>query len=467
VKRSMCVGWCAATLTMLLGGILDAGTAAAAPDFDGSRVALAVPKGPGPSQYDQVWLRKYGPSDAGHVLVLNAGSPSGQGNFDALAAVLVARVPNLAVWTVDRRENALEDFTGFLTDDPDDALGYYFLGEPVDGRTFTRVAPEDAPYVHEWGLALQMSDLHAVVLAARDGGKRGVILGGHSMGAIATPTYAVWDFDGRPGFADLEALVMIDGVPFGAFQAFVAGTPYARPWRTVAEAQAGLAAFAQRSPFGSAGPDSPIPQWVEGVAPELLCRYALADPQGESVLQPLLDAVYPLPSYPITNEALLGVIVSEGLASDALRARVGRLARSGSPRPWVNGRHSSVPAFCDAFVTEPGNSMEWYYPARLDVDLMLGTPDLRRSAVTDYLGLRPWHLRDLALPIYVFETGLSRGGVRRGTQKLVQSSRIRRVTFASDQAMGHVDPLLDFPDENRFVQTVVPFLRHIVTGTER
>lgn len=443
--------------------LLAAAPAAAQPEtLDGDRVALAVPRGPGPALYDQVWIRKYGPVDAGHVLVLIAGSPSGQGNFDALATELVARVPGLQVWSYDRRENALEDVTGFLPGDPDVALGYYFLGEPVTGRTFARVAPEDAPFVREWGLALQLGDLRQVVLAARDGGKRGVILGGHSMGAITTPVYAAWDFDGEPGYRDLEAMVMIDGVPFGAFDAFVAGTPFGKPWQTVAQAQAALDALETQSPFGSAGPVSAIPQWIEGVAPELACQYALTDPDGESLLQPLFGLVYPLPDFAISNEAFLGIVIGEGLASSALKARLGKLARSGDPRPWVNGPYSSVPAFCAAFTREPGNSMEWYYPVRLDMDLLLAVPEVRRTAVTDYLGLRPYHMRDVDLPIYVFETGITKGGVLRAARRLMRASRIRHATFASDQAMGHVDPLVDFPERNRFLQTVVPFLRGIV-----
>ena len=55
--------------------------------------------------------------------------------------------------------------------------------------------------------------------------------------SIITPTYAAWDFDGEPGWRDLEALVLIDGAPFGAFSAFVAGTSFATPWQTVAEAR--------------------------------------------------------------------------------------------------------------------------------------------------------------------------------------------------------------------------------------
>ena len=40
-----------------------------------------------------------------------------------------------------------------------------------------------------------------------------------------------------------------------------------------------------------------------------------------------------------------------------------------------------------------------------------------------------------------------------------------RATMVSDQSMRHVDPLVDFPEHNRFLQTVVPFLRGIVASS--
>src|SRR6185295_14717983 len=139
----------------------------AAPSDDGERVAIAVAPAPGPAQYNQVWVRKYGPRDARHVLILVPGSPSGQGNYETLAPALVREVADLAVWTLDRRENGLEDTTGFELDDPDKAFGYYFLGSQVRGRSFTPVSDVDGAFVREWGVNVVFNDLHRVVLAAR------------------------------------------------------------------------------------------------------------------------------------------------------------------------------------------------------------------------------------------------------------------------------------------------------------
>jgi hypothetical protein len=436
------------------------------PVVEGQRVAIQVPAGPGPAQYNTVWVRKYGPPGAGHVLVLVPGSPSGQGNYNAIAPALVRAVSDLEVWTLDRRENGLEDGSVFAMNDPDLALDYYLLGRKVHGRRFTPIADKDAGFVREWGINLVFSDLHAVVQAARDGGRRRVILGGHSMGAVQTPTYAVWDFDGEPGYRDLEALVMIDGAPFEAFKEMLAGTAFDQPWQTVEEAQAGLQQFAKQSPFGFAGTPLPLPLWVVGVLPELACQYALKDPNDPALLQILGPALLPLPKVPwlpVTNEAFFGLVSSEG-STASFNVRTGQLAPTGLPRPWVNGTFGNVPSMCATFVAEPGNGMAWFYPVRLDVDLFLATPYLRRTAVTDYLQMRPFHLSTLDLPVFVFETSLSNGGVIASAQRMVAASSIRHAEMHCDQAMGHLDPLADFPDQNLFFQKVVPFLQGVVSG---
>src|SRR5262249_55563914 len=98
------------------------------------------------------------------------GSPAGQSNFGWLAPLLVQSVPNVAVWTIDRRENGLEDGSTFALGDPDFSLAYFFL----DGG-FVPVGGDDAPFVRQWGATVTLEDLRRVVLAARDGERRGVI----------------------------------------------------------------------------------------------------------------------------------------------------------------------------------------------------------------------------------------------------------------------------------------------------
>ena len=111
------------TLVLWIAAITPSRVAAEGAPHDGERVAIAGAPAPGPAVYNQVWVRKYGPREAAHVLVLIPGSPAGQGNYDALAPALVERVPDLAVWTLDRRGNALEDVSIMAVGDPDLSQG--------------------------------------------------------------------------------------------------------------------------------------------------------------------------------------------------------------------------------------------------------------------------------------------------------------------------------------------------------
>jgi hypothetical protein len=447
-------------------GSLAAAVPAAAAQPAGRRVTIAGARAPGPARLDKVFLREYGPRRARTILILTPGSPGSQGNYAHLAPWLVRRVAGLGVWAVDRRSNAREDVSVFEQGDAERSLGYYLLGEPVDGHVFRWVRAARAPYMGRWGAAVAIADLHRVVRAARRGGRR-VILGGHSAGAVTVPAYAAWDFHGRPGYRDLAGLLQIDGAEFGAFARYTRGTSFARPYTTAAQARRGLRRHATQPAFGIAGPELPLPLWTVGVLPEIACQFALEDPRGASVLQGVipsaLRSLVGLPAEAITNEAFMGVLTTNGEVS-ALQIRTGHLAAGGSPRPWVDGPYSSVAGVCATFTQEPGNGLEWYYPARLDVDLFQGMATLTPDGATRVLGLRPRHLHAVTTPLYAFQTGLSHGGVLRGTRTFIRRSRVRSHWLYSDRHMGHFDPLEDVPRRNRFVQTVVPWLRDLVAG---
>jgi pimeloyl-ACP methyl ester carboxylesterase len=447
--------------------IVAAGPAGAA-EPKGKRVTIRGAPAPGPKRLDKVFLREYGPSDAKTILVLTPGSPGSQGNYARLAPWLVQRVPGLAVWAVDRRSNALEDISVFQRNDATKSLGYYLLGERVGGRTFKPVSERKAPYIRKWGATVAINDLHRVVDAARKGGRK-VILGGHSAGAVTVPVYAAWNFHGRPGYNDLAGMLQVDGAEFGAFDAYLKGTDYYPPYLTKRDAKQGLAKHDKESEFGIAGAPLPVPLWTVGVLPEIACQFAAEDPQGTSVLQSVVPKSVRkqigLPREAITNEAFMGIYTTNGLAS-AFQMRTGRLAAHGSPRPWVNGPYSSVPSVCRTFTQEPGNGLEWYYSARLDMDLFQAMPTLQPTGATRYLGLHPRYLHGVNIPLYAFQTSISGGGVLRGTEKFIRRSNVRSHWLYQDLQMGHFDPLEDFPAHNRFVQTVVPWLRDLVAGTD-
>jgi len=449
----------AATLLLFAAVVAWPGAAGAAAKLpDSRRVAIEGVKGPGPASYDRVWVRKYGAPDPSCVLVLVPGSPAGQGGFGWVAADIAKRVDGLAVWAMDRRSNALEDTAPFRSGDAGDALPYYFGGAPFDGRRFDPVDAEQAPWARRWGAAMTLGDLRRVIKAASDGGRRCVILGGHSFGALEVPAYAAWDFNGRPGFRDLDGLVLIDGGLFNAFGSLLSANGFP-PFANVGEAKARIAALQTETPFNS-DEGGGIPEWQVGVVPEMVCDYALEQPDAPSALQAggfgALILTDP-PPFPITNEAFAGLFDKQALGDQG--ARLGHLATAGSPRGWNDGSYASVARYCSTFTQEPGNGLEWYFPVRLEIDLAQGMEQMVPNATTRYLGLRPKHLSEIDTPLYVLETKLSDGGVLRAAHKFVRRSSIRKATLVAAPRMSHYDPLMDVPAKNRFVKTVVPFLK--------
>ena len=62
-----------------------------------------------PAQYNKVGVLKVGPSSAKNVLVLEPGTSAGSAYFVPLSKWIVAKTPGWQVWSVERRENLLED----------------------------------------------------------------------------------------------------------------------------------------------------------------------------------------------------------------------------------------------------------------------------------------------------------------------------------------------------------------------
>ncbi|HEY2440326.1 MAG TPA: hypothetical protein VGI07_08855, partial [Solirubrobacteraceae bacterium] len=62
-----------------------------------------------PARYDKVGVIKVGRPSARNVLVLEPGTSAGGGYFVPLARWIVSKAPGWQVWSVERRENLLED----------------------------------------------------------------------------------------------------------------------------------------------------------------------------------------------------------------------------------------------------------------------------------------------------------------------------------------------------------------------
>jgi len=170
-----------------------------------------------PDQYDQVGVLKEGPPSAKKILVLVPGTSAGATYFAPLAQDIVSRMRGWQVWSVERRENLLEDQSmldrvkrGEATPRQlfDYYLGYIFNGSITDH--IVNVPDTSVLFARGWGMRVAVEDLRRVIEEARSE-SRYVVLGGHSLGGSIATAYATWDFGGRPGADDLSGLVYIDG----------------------------------------------------------------------------------------------------------------------------------------------------------------------------------------------------------------------------------------------------------------
>jgi pimeloyl-ACP methyl ester carboxylesterase len=435
----------------LLATLALAGPAAAAT----KTVAVKSP-GPGPSATDKVYVTKIGPSTAKTVLVLIPGFQGGAGDFTLVGRDIVRRVPGVQVWALDRRSEALEDTRVFR-----DAVAQrttvkaafdYYLGWLADSSVKTHYQPLDQSklgYAKRWGLSVALNDVRRVVLAARRQGKR-VILGGHSLGASMTTLYATWDFHGRPGYKDVDGLVLIDGGTLGSFTVpSLAGTKKA------------LADLERGEPFVDLlGLRLP---WAAGIFSQVAALAALEEPTAPSIMGtfPLLPAAF-RPPIPATNRGGLGYAFDKDTSPPSLsliRVNAGHLGQDGD---WVDGDVTPIKRLAEAFAGQP-NATEWYFPRKLTIDVD-AAQFLERNAQTRLLGLRPWHLREVDVPVYAYQTDLTGGRVLRGARRFVSRSRSpRRLARFVDASKtdSHLDPLVAAPATSTFLKTVVPWLRAV------
>ena len=432
---------------------------AAAPGLARDRlIDVQTPPAPGPAELNHVTVHQFGPARAKRVLVLLPGTFGGAGNFTLIAHALVKRTEGLQVWAIDRRTNALEDTAVFaraergeipLQQAFDYYLGWIFSGSPDH---FNFLPSTAAPYAREWGMAVALNDARAVVQLARRGGRREVVLGGHSLGASLAAAYAAWDFNGRPGYKDLDGLVLIDGGLMGSF----GGSDLAQAQQAIANLQTG-SPFLDLLGLG-------IPE-IAGVFAEIGGLYAEKDPTGSaSTLQsfPLLPDQFN-PPFPVTNRALLGYAFDRDTSPSSLsllHVNGGGIAGAGDPRDWVDGGVTQIARLAAMFGQEPTNGVEWYYPKRLSIDTG-GAQPMQANDVTGFLGLRLFYTSKINVPLYAIATDLGGARVLDGAANLIGASKItrRESTLVNRMAlMSHLDPLVAAPKQNGFLKTVVPFL---------
>jgi hypothetical protein len=407
---------------------------------------------PGPARFDRVRVIEQGPRKAKSVLVLVPGTSGGAAYFRPVARDVVAALSGWKTWSVDRRENLLEDHSVLgpvvaRRRPAADAFRYY-LESIADTSITPRFTPAtDAAYARRWGMGVAVRDLRTVIRAARRGG-RNVVLAGHSLGATIAIAYATWDFGGRAGAADLAGLVLIDG---GS-----GGTPIGR-----SEAREQLQQLGGESPFlDLSGFGLP---WAIGVLNAVGSTLGVQEPDAPAVLanwQFLPGSLRP--PVAATNAAGYGYAVDDDTSPADLalvHMHIGGLAAAGDPRPWADGELGTVARAAEMFSGIDGiDGTAWYHPRRLSLDGRAVAGGVRNRAQR-LLGVRATHGRDLDVPIYAIETSLGAGRVLKGARALARRSDVRVKLVDRHTTYDHLDPLSAVRAQNAFVKTVIPFLR--------
>ncbi len=425
-----------------------------------------------PDNLDRVGVLKVGLPWAHNVLVLNPGTSAGAGYFKPLADDIVRRTHgSWQVWSVERRENQLEDQS--MLDrykrgqaSPQQLFDYYlgWLSDPGVTDHFQLIPDSSVPYARGWGMNVEIEDLHRVVESASRFGRR-VVLGGHSLGGSITTAYATWDFNGKPGAKDLSGLVYIDG---GSNPAPI----------TEQQASQSLQDLQAGTPWLSFGG---IPAPFAGLFSATGSCGAVYDPDSPSLGYsfPLLPANLkpPLPAGVVpTNTAQYGFAVDNDTSPPTLAAaqgHVGHLATSGNPRGWIDDEISPIRRFASMFCGTGLRGVDgtaWYHPLRLTIDSG-AVADGNANPAQSVLDVKAVHGDELGKQtrIYAFGAALGGEGVLATAQVLAQQSGIpaSNLTLVNRQGTySHNDPSAAAP-ENDFVDNLIPFLGQVAKQHHR
>jgi pimeloyl-ACP methyl ester carboxylesterase len=416
-----------------------------------------------PADMNKVGVLKTGDPKAPNVLVLNPGTSAGGAYFQPLAKTIVKDLPKWQVWSVERRENFLEDQSELDKLKSGDADGQqlfdYYLGYLTDDSVtqhYTPVQDADVPFARNWGMNVEVQDLRRVVKQASKHG-RNVVMGGHSLGGSITTAYATWNFKGKAGGADLSGLDLIDG----------ASSPTAI---TAQQASDSLANLQSSSPWLNFGG---IPAPFAGLFGMVGSAETKAAPNAPSPLQdwPLLPANLHTP-VPATNEAGFGYATDVGTSPASLSAaqvHAGHLADSGDPRGWVrDGAITPIQRWADMFSGWNVQGMDgtaWYHPRRLTIDSGAVGNGLANPA-QDVLNVHSTMGDKLPKSMRIYAFGAALGGARvpAAAQALAAQSGIpeKNLVLQNRSATyAHNDPNSAAPKVNQFIKKLIPFLRSV------
>ncbi len=416
-----------------------------------------------PARYDKVGVIKLGRPSARNVLILEPGTSAGAAYFAPLARWIVSQAPGWQVWSVERRENLLEDQSmldrakaGKAT--VNELFGYY-LGHITDPSIKRHIAPvpdSTVGFARGWGLNVAIQDLHTVIAAAR--GLHGkVVLGGHSLGGSVVTAYATWNFAGRPGANQLAGLVYDDG------------GSYAAP-ESAASARAALQRLAAGTPWLAF---SGVPAPYLGLFSAVGSTVALLAPNQASLASGFAATPASLkPPVAATNLATFGYDTDTKTSklSFAAQAHEGSLDTSISPARWKrDGAITPIERYA-SMLSGSGltnvDGTEWYFPQRLTDDTAAigqGNANPAQSVLNVHSTLG--HRLPKQLRIYAF--GAAGGTTITGAARtLAEQSKIplSHLTLVSRPGVyAHNDPAAAYP-RNMFFSHLIPFLATLARG---
>jgi pimeloyl-ACP methyl ester carboxylesterase len=429
-----------------------------------------------PAQYDKVGVLKVGPSSAKNVLVLEPGTSAGSAYFVPLAKWIVAKTPGWQVWSVERRENLLEDESelNHFKDGKATAtqLFDYYLGylkDPQITHHFQTIPNSTVEFAKNWGMNVAVQDLHTVIGAAqRLGGK--VVLGGHSLGGSVVTAYATWDFNGKPGADQLAGLVYIDGASAPTPQALSSSGAPAPMTAALATQELQALDAPSTSPWLSFGG---IAAPFAGLFEATGSSAALLDPDAPSLGQAsgLLPADI-VPTVRVSNIGQYGYALNVATSPPdlaAAQAHLGEgLASEGPVHGW-NGAGALTPikrfaAMFSGSGVNNADGTEWYFPQRLTDDTA-AVADGNANPAQSVLDVHSTMGHDLphSLLIYAFAAHLGGPGVLTATKILAQQSGIptSHLTLVDEHdTYAHNDPAGAYPN-NIFFSHLVPFLKKV------
>jgi pimeloyl-ACP methyl ester carboxylesterase len=469
-RRAVATGGALLSVVLLVAACSSGSSTSTASKPSSSTQPLKVTWMPGsdapgtPAKYNRVGVIKVGPDSAKNVLVLEPGTSAGSAYFVPLARWLVAKAPGWQVWSVERRENLLEDqsvLNAYKQGKASSTQLYdYYLGYIKDSSIthhIQMVPASSVEFAKQWGMRVAVEDLRRVITAARHlGGK--VVLGGHSLGGAVVTAYATWDFGGHAGADDLAGLVYIDGssqpTPVSATQATQALQVLqasATPWL----------AFG-----GIAAPYAGIFSATGGVA-------AVRDPDGPSLGQS--SGLLPqdiVPPVRVTNAGQFGYALNASTSPPSLLAAQAHLGQGLSPQEPVHGWDgtgaltplSRFATMLSGYGIQNVDGSEWYFPQRLtdDTGAVANGNANPAQQVLDVDATMGHHLpKDLL--IYAFGAKLGGAQVPADTELLAEQSGIPRgnLTLVDRQSTySHNDPAGAYP-ANAFFDDLVPFLAKV------